>query len=92
MNDKKFEGGVDGLFVNIFETKYGEIIKLGLSVETLTKFMKENQNEKWFVNVDIMTARSWKKYAKLNTWKWEEKGKWENTPSITEDDDEELPF
>ena len=75
MNDKKFEWWVDWLFVSTFDTKYWEIIKLWLNVETLIKFMKENQNEKWFVNVDIMTAKSWKKYAKLNTWKWKQEEK-----------------
>ena len=94
MTEKKFEWWVDGLFVNTFETKYWEIIKLWLSVENLTKFMKENQNEKWFVNVDIMTARSWEKYAKLNTWKPEGKGKWENARSVVwvDDEDSDLPF
>jgi len=85
MTEKKFEGSVDWLFVSTFETKYWDIIKLWCKVEDLVKFLQENANEKWYVNIDILTSKKWVKYAKLNVWK-----KDETVDETTDDDD--IPF
>jgi hypothetical protein len=60
---------VQGLFVDKKDTQYGEIIKLSFKSENFIEWLKSNTNEKGYVNVDILTAQSGKKYAKKNEFK-----------------------
>jgi len=83
MNNNKY---VNWLFISKVETKYWEIIKLWINVEEFSKWMEENKNNKWYINVDILESKNWKLYWKLNEFKKEEQ---ENTK---QEDEEDLPF
>lgn len=52
---------VKGMKVKTQETKYGEIIKLGVNLE---EFKQNPFNERGWVNIDILTSKEGKKYAK----------------------------
>ena len=49
-----------GLTVKVQETKFGDIIKLGINVEAV---MENPINEQGFINVEIKKAKSGKLYA-----------------------------
>ena len=83
MSDKKF---IAGLFIETKTTQYGEIIKLSFNVEKFKPFINENQNEKGYVNVDILTNKDGKKYAVLNEYKKPE------TVQPKDDTVDDLPF
>lgn len=51
-----------GLNVKVQETKFGDIIKLGINVEAV---MENPINEQGFINVEIKKAKSGKLYAVL---------------------------
>ena len=51
-----------GLTVKVQETKFGDIIKLGINVEAV---MENPINEQGFINVEIKKAKSGKLYAVL---------------------------
>ena len=57
---------VKGLRVKTQETKYGEIIKIGINLE---EFKQNPVNERGYINIDIMTSKEGKKYAKINDYK-----------------------
>jgi len=59
----------EGLFVDVKETEYGEIIKLSIKKEQFIDFLLVNVNDAGYVNIDILTNREDKKYAVLNTYK-----------------------
>lgn len=69
-----------GIKVSVQETKYGEIIKLGINKE---EFMQNTFNERGWVNIDILTSKEGKKYAKINDYK-----KSDSAPAETD----EIPF
>ena len=51
-----------GLTVKVQETKFGDIIKVGINVEAI---MENPINEQGFINVEIKKAKSGKLYAVL---------------------------
>ena len=51
-----------GLTVKVQETKFGDIIKVGINVEAV---MENPINEQGFINVEIKKAKSGKLYAVL---------------------------
>lgn len=51
-----------GLTVKVQETKFGDIIKVGINVESV---MENPINEQGFINVEIKKAKSGKLYAVL---------------------------
>ena len=55
-----------GMKVSVQETKYGEIIKLGVNLE---EFKLNPVNERGYINIDILTSKEGKKYAKINDYK-----------------------
>ena len=57
---------VKGLRVKTQPTQYGEIIKLGVNME---EFKQNPVNERGYVNIDILTSKDGKKYAKINDYK-----------------------
>jgi hypothetical protein len=57
---------IKGMRVTTQETKYGEIIKLGIKWD---EFQTNPVNDKGYLNIDILTSREGKKYAALNTYK-----------------------
>lgn len=71
---------VKGMQVKVQETKYGEIIKLGVK---MSEFQENPVNERGYVNIDILTSKEGKKYAKINDYK-----KSDSAPAETE----EIPF
>jgi len=60
---------VTGLYVDKKDTQYGEIIKLSFKSEAFINWVKANTNEKGYCNVDILSTKEGKKYAKLNSFK-----------------------
>lgn len=60
--DKKFVGNVD-----VKETQYGEIIKIGFTAEHLD-MLREHLAGGW-VNVDILSSQKGGKYAVINDFK-----------------------
>lgn len=60
---------IKGLYIDTKETQFGEIIKIGVKVDEFKSFLNENQNEKGYVNIDILSNREKKKYAILNEYK-----------------------
>lgn len=57
---------VKGMTVKTQETKYGEIIKIGIKKED---FLTNPFNERGYINIDILTSKEGKKYAKINDYK-----------------------
>ncbi len=62
---------IDGL--RVYSRKLGApdyvLGSLVAEVDTLTKFLKANADEKGVVRIDILRAKSGRSYLKLNTWK-----------------------
>lgn len=76
-----------GMRVKSQQTKYGEIIKLGINLE---EFSENPINERGYINIDILRAKTDNKpYAVINTYgeKTEEKSE-----EIIEFSDEVIPF
>lgn len=71
-----------GIKVKVQETKYGEIIKLGINKD---EFLQNPFNERGWVNIDILTSKEGKKYAKINDYK-------ATNEDNSEVDTEEIPF
>lgn len=60
---------VKGMRVKTQTTQYGEIIKIGINLE---EFKQNPINERGYINIDILTSKEGKKYAKINDYKKEE--------------------
>ena len=63
-----------GVNVKAVQTKYGEIIKIGIKLED---FANNFINENGFINFDIKTAKNGNKYAEIDNYK---KGSKEDIP------------
>lgn len=70
-----------GIKVSVQQTKYGEIIKLGVNLE---EFKQNPVNERGYIDIDILTSKEGKKYAKINDYK--------ATGDKPTPNDEEIPF
>ena len=84
MSDIKFPNGVN---IKTVQTKYGEIIKVGVHTE---KMFENPMNNQW-VNFDIRKGKNGKWYCALNEYKKEEQTQ-ENIVQIVEVDESEIPF
>ena len=51
-----------GINVKVQETKFGDIIKLGVNVE---QFLENEPNEAGFINIEIKKSKAGKMYAVL---------------------------
>ena len=80
MTEKIF---IDGLNVDTVTTKFGEIIKLGVKTLKFAEFASEHENDRGYINIDILTNKDGKKYAVLNTYK---------KPANSEISEDEIPF
>lgn len=80
---------VKGMSVKVQETKYGEIIKLGVNKDD---FLQNPFNERGWVNIDILTSKEGKKYAKINDYKKSESVSEETSTTEFDIDEEEIPF
>ena len=58
-NDMEFAKGIS---VKVQETKFGDIIKLGVNVE---QFLENEPNEAGFINIEIKKSKAGKRYAVL---------------------------
>ena len=76
---------IKGMRVTTQETKYGEIIKLGIKWD---EFQSNPVNDRGYLNIDILTSKEGKKYAALNTYKSNSKPVTAET--ITEEFDGEI--
>lgn len=52
-----------GVSVKVQETKFGDIIKLGVNVE---QFLENEPNEAGFINIEIRKSKAGKMYAVLS--------------------------
>lgn len=52
-----------GVSVKVQETKFGDIIKLGVNVE---QFLENEPNETGFINIEIKKSKAGKMYAVLS--------------------------
>lgn len=61
---------VNGLFISKPSEKAPEyaIANIGINRQRLAKWLKENENEKGFVNINILESKGGSFYAKLNSW------------------------
>jgi hypothetical protein len=74
---------VDGIFVKRSEKAPEFVIaNLSFNVEKFTNFLKAQENERGWVNIDLKTSRKGTMYAELNTWKPPVK---EQTPEKADD-------
>lgn len=58
--DKKNVDFAKGVNVKVQETKFGDIIKLGINVE---QFLENEPNEAGFINIEIKKSKAGKMYA-----------------------------
>lgn len=67
MSEKIF---TQGLIFNLPHAKAPEYVKGKLSIKTdeFTEFLKNNQNEKGWVSIDLKVGKTGKGYGELNTW------------------------
>lgn len=64
MNKKQQEiDFAKGVSVKVQETKFGDIIKLGVNVE---QFLENEPNEAGFINIEIKKSKAGKMYAVLS--------------------------
>ena len=98
MSDKTF---IDGMWVEDKETQYGVFQKITIKVDNFMKFMDEhatiNSVGDLQMKIDLMEAKSGKKYAYLNTFKSEKSApKEEDKPLIKSKDEafeeDDIPF
>lgn len=61
MNKKDVEFA-KGISVKVQETKFGDIIKLGVNVE---QFLENQPNEAGFINIELKKSKAGKMYATL---------------------------
>lgn len=59
-NEAEFAKGVS---VKVQETKFGDIIKLGVNVE---QFLENEPNEAGFINIEVKKSKAGKMYAVLS--------------------------
>lgn len=71
---------VKGMNVKVQPTQYGEIIKIGIKKD---EFDTNPFDERGWLNIDILTSKEGKKYAKINDYK-----KSDSAPAETD----EIPF
>ena len=69
MTNKTF---VEWLNTKIINTQYWEIVKVWVNVEKFKNFIDTYENN-WWVNLNLMTSKEWRKYFELDTWKPESK-------------------
>lgn len=67
-NDK--EKLVAGLFISKPSDKAPKyaIANIGINRKRMAEWLKTNENEKGFVNINVLESKGGKFYAKLNTW------------------------
>lgn len=57
----------EGVFVEVKETSFGEIIKLAINPKFI-EFYNQNKNEAGYLNIDLLNSQKGGKYAVLNTY------------------------
>ena len=85
--EKKF---VDGLFVKVKNAPFWEVTELTFKVDKFKQYLNENQNEKGYVNIEILPKKDGGKYPKLNDWK--PKPKEEQPKQQPKEEGDDLPF
>jgi heme-degrading monooxygenase HmoA len=93
MSDKTY---INGLFIKVKETKFGEVVSVSINVKTLIEELKKHTNAKGYVNIDLLRRKEADKqgnthYAVLNEWQPKSDYKAPAT-SATTDDNHDLPF
>ncbi len=88
---------VKGLYIDKKDTQYGEIIKLSVKSKDFVEWLKANTNDKGYCNIDILSTRDGKKYAKKNEFKPQQQTEPKQTINITANDNnsgnsDNLPF
>lgn len=91
MSEQEF---VQGLFVDEKTFDWGSITTLSFKAKEFAEWLQANTNEKGYVNVDVKTAQSGKKYAVKNTFvpKKQDGAAPKAAPVVENDFDDEIPF
>lgn len=93
MSEKTF---TKGIFTEVKETKYGNIIKQSIRVDDFIPFLYANKNDKGYVNIDTLNGKNGKLYSVLNEYVPKEQYKPETQqPNLSESinaNDSDLPF
>jgi hypothetical protein len=93
MSDKTY---INGLFIKVKETKFGEVVSVSINAKTLIDELNKHTNAKGYVNIDLLRRKEADKqgnthYAVLNEWQPKSDYKAPAT-SATTDDDGGVPF
>ena len=88
MADKIF---ADGVSIKAKETRYGEILKVGIKAESFIDFLAKYTNERGYVNLDLKKGQSGKWYMELNTYSKNNQTE-ETDENLVSFGDEEIPF
>ena len=86
--------------VKSIETSHGNIIKLGLHVDSFIEFAKQHQTDSGYINIDIFKRKNFKEnepthYICLNDWSSSQKSRDHKSVSVdvaNEVEDESIPF
>ena len=68
MSDKTY---INGLFIKVKETKFGEVVSVSINAKTLIEELNKHTNAKGYVNIDLLRRKETDKngkthYAMLN--------------------------
>ncbi len=92
MSDKTY---INGLFIKVKETKFGEVVSVSINAKTLIEELNKHTNAKGYVNIDLLRRkeadiRGNTHYAVLN--EWQPKPQQDNTATGNADFLNEPPF
>jgi hypothetical protein len=91
MSEKIF---TQGLIFNLPHAKAPEYVKgkLSIKADEFTEFLKNNQNEKGWVSIDLKVGKTGKGYGELNTWTPETQTETKKVETKEETFDDGIPF
>lgn len=89
MADKIF---ADGLKIKSYQTKYGEILKLGIKSDNFMEFLAKYTNDRGYCNIDVLKGKSGNWYGELNQYKEKETPTDDTVMNFDELENEEVPF
>ena len=103
MNERKQKVYVPKSKAKSQQTTFGDVIKLGFHADSLIAFIKEHQNDRGYINLDVVPRREVDQYGnshsvQLNDWTPNKDGQQAAAPakakpaSEPQQDTSEIPF
>lgn len=89
MTEKIF---TDGLRIKSQETRFGEILRVGIKSSDFMDFLAKHTNDKGYCNIDIKKGQSGKWFSELNTYKQNSAETADDSVMNFDDMDEEIPY